>query len=165
MHGLRWSWADATDADELAQFACTPPDAPEPWVAEAEAYVRGWALRHAEHVVSHRDEAGTLVAVSAFDETVVGIPLRSPLDHPGWHLQVVAINREHQNQRLSPDVFAGTFEAMRDLDPNRVFVTANVHRNHVVSQRACAGAGLLPWFLRDQDYWVLLGEVPIPPPP
>jgi hypothetical protein len=133
-------------------------------VVEAEDYVRAWVLRRAQYVISHRDDAGALVAISAFDETVIGIPLLSPLDHPGWHLQVVAIAHDHQNQRLSLNVFRNTFQAMRDRDPDRVFVTANVHRNHVVSQHVCARAGLLSWIPLDQHYWVLLGEVPISPP-
>lgn len=162
---LRWSWAGDPDADEFAQFRCAEIEAADPWVMEAEAYVRSWVLRHARHVLAHRDEVGALVAVSAFDETVVGIPLLSPRDHPGWHLQVVAISHDHQGQRLSADVFSGTFEAMRGLDPDRVFVTANVHNRHLVSQRACAKVGLTPWLQRDEEYWILLGEVPASPPP
>ena len=113
-------------------------------------------------MLAHRNDAGTLVAVSAFDMTTIGIPLLSPLDHPGWHLQVVAISADHQNQRLSGEVFANTFAAMRQLDTDRVFVTANVHREHVVSLRACARADLTPWIQLDDHYWILLGEVPNP---
>lgn len=161
---LRWSWAGDADGDEFARFTCAEVESADPWVLEVEAYVRSWVLRHAHHVLAHRDEEGTLVAVSAFDGTVVGIPLLSPLDHPGWHLQVVAISHNHQNQRLSAEVFSGTFEAMRGLDLDRVFVTANVHGLHVVSLRACAQVGLTPWIQLDADYWILLGEVPPLPP-
>lgn len=155
---LSWSWATDDDADEFEQFSCSSGTA-EPWVREAEAYVRYSVLRRAQYVLSHRDDSGTLVAVSAFDAIVIGIPLLSPLDHRGWHIQVVAIAVDFQNQRLSQEVFAATFDAMSQLDPDRVFVTANVHGNHVMSNRACATAGLTPWVPLDDAYWTLLGEV------
>jgi hypothetical protein len=161
---LTWSLATDADADEFAQFACCQ-GAREPWILEVENYVRGWVLRRAQYVLAHRNEAGTLLAVSAFDETVIGIPLVSPLDHPGWHLQVVAISLDHQNQGLSQEIFASTFNAMRQLDVDRVFVTANVHREHVMSHRACARVGLTPWIPLDDAYWILLGEVPTDPLP
>jgi hypothetical protein len=49
---------------------------------------------------------------------------------------------------------------MRQIDAERVLLTANVHRNHTISRRACARVGLNPWTPLDEHYWVLLGEVP-----
>jgi len=157
---LTWSWATDDDADEFAQFVCSQGAAAPPWEREAEAYVRAWVFRHAQYVLAHRNEDGALIGVSAFDETVIGVPLLSPLDHPGWHLQVVAISLDHQNQGHSHEVFDGTFEAMRQRDADRVFLTANVHRQHGVSQHACEKAGLTPWIPLDDEYWILLGELP-----
>jgi hypothetical protein len=157
---LTWSFATEYDTGEFSQFTCCTDASAPPWVREAEIYVRDWALRRAQHVLAHRNGAGALVAVSAFDRTTIGIPLLSPLDHPGWHLQVVAILDDHQNQRLSREVFDNTFVAMTQLDVDRVFVTANVHRDHAVSLRACANVGLEPWIPLDDHYWILLGEVP-----
>lgn len=157
---LTWSFATEDDTGEFSRFTCCADASAPPWVREADIYVRGWVLRRARYVLAHRNDAGALVAVSAFDETTIGIPLLSPLDHPGWHLQVVAISDDHQNQRLSREVFDNTFVAMSELDADRVFVTANVHGEHAVSLRACANVGLLPWIPLDDHYWILLGEVP-----
>ena len=156
---LTWSWATAADAEEFENFACCG-ERREPWVLEAETYVRYWVLRQAQYVLTHRDEHGSLVAVSAFDEAVIGLPLQSPTDHAGWHIQVVAVGVEYQNQGHSAQVFASTFDAMRQLDPERVFVTANVHQDHVISNRTCARAGLTRWIPLDAVYWTLLGDVP-----
>lgn len=156
---LSWSWADDSDADEFSGFVCSDENS-EAWVLEAENYVRNWVLRRAERVLAHRDETGHLIAVSAFDSVVIGLPLLSPIDHPGWHLQVIAISTAHQNSRVSGEVYSGTFDAMRQLDSDRVFLTANVHRSHAASLRAAAKVGLEPWYPMDDHYWVLLGEVP-----
>ncbi len=156
---LTWSWATEDDADEFEQFSCSNGST-EPWVKEADFYVRYSVLHQAQYVLSHRDESGTLIAISAFDAIVVGIPVISPLDHPGWHIQVVAIADDNQNLGRSQEVFSGTFQAMGQLDSDRVFVTANVHAHHVMSNRACARAGLIPWVPLDDIYWILLGEVP-----
>lgn len=155
---LTWSWATDDDAEEFEQFSCSKEN-DEPWIQEVENYVRFWVLRRAQYVLCHRDGSGVLVAVSAFDEIAIGIPLVSPLDHPGWHLQVVAVTDGFQNQGFSQEVFQATFEAMGGIDLDRVFVTANVHREHDHSQRACGNAGLTPWIPLDENYWVLLGEV------
>lgn len=157
---LSWSWAGDADAEEFAAFVCCDRETADPWVIEAENYVRGWVLGHADHVVAHRNEAGVLVAVTAFDHSVIGIPIRNPLDHPGWHLQVVAVSADQQNQGLSSEIVSGTFEAMRSVDRDRVYVTANVHRNNRASLTACDRAGIQLWYQRDDDYLVLLGEVP-----
>jgi hypothetical protein len=156
---LTSGWATLGDREEFAEFECCKDDKPDPWVQEAETYVRGWVLDRAEYVLAHRNESGKLVAVSAFDKAVIGLPLMSPTDHPGWHLQVVAISKDDQGQRLSRDVFDATFQAMRRQNAERVFVTANVHQNHGLSLRACASVGLTPWIPLDDEYWVLLGEV------
>jgi RimJ/RimL family protein N-acetyltransferase len=155
---LIWSWATDDDAEEFEQFYCTGANA-QPWEQETENYVRFWVLRRARYVLCHRDESSALIAVSAFDENLIAMPVISPLDHPGWHLQVVAITVGHQNQGLSQEVFKGTFDAMKHVDPDRVFVTANVHQDHAFSRRACEKVGLSPWIRLDDAYWILLGEV------
>lgn len=157
---LRWSWAGEADSQEFAEFECSHGESAPAWVREAELYVRHWVIREAQYVLAHRDEAGDLVAVSAFDRTTIGLPLLAPTDRPGWHLQVVAIALRERGRGTSAEVFANTFSAMRQVDASRVFVTANVHREHAASQRACSNAGLTPWIPKDDEYWILLGEVP-----
>jgi RimJ/RimL family protein N-acetyltransferase len=161
---LVWSWADSTNDGEFSDFVCCEgPDA-EPWVQQAELYVRAWVLREAlPLVLTHRNEDGELVGVSAFERTVVGLPPATPedpVDHAGWHLLVVAVALDHRGSGLSQEVFAGTFEAMRQRDPDRYLVTANVHHQHHVSLRACANAGLTLWRPLDRDYWTLAGTLP-----
>jgi RimJ/RimL family protein N-acetyltransferase len=150
------------DADDFAAFSCWDGNPNAPWIEEAENYVRGWVLSNARHVLAFRDGEGHLVAVTACDERVVSVPLVAPADHPGWHLQVLAIELSYQRQGLSRDVLARTLDAMREIDPARALVTAHVHKDHDASLRSCAQAGLTRFFLKDDDYWVLLGEVPIP---
>jgi RimJ/RimL family protein N-acetyltransferase len=129
-------------------------------VREAEDYVRCFALRHADFVLAFRDDDGKLVAVSAFDRRDIELPLNAPTTHPGWHLQVVALAVEHQSKGFAADVFAQTFEEMRAIATERIFVTATVHRDHRASLAAAARAGLTQLVQMDEHYWVLLGEVP-----
>jgi RimJ/RimL family protein N-acetyltransferase len=147
------------DTSEFAHFSCCPNPG-EPWVREAEDYVRGFVLGHATWVLAFRDEQNELVAVSAFDPRIIEVPLAQPVAHEGWHLQVVAIALQHQAQGLSRMVFEQTFEAMRDIAGHRVLVTANVHRAHTASRRAAARVGLLTLLPLDDDYLILLGQVP-----
>lgn len=150
------------DEDDFASFSCWDGNPHTPWIEEAENYVRGWVLRSAKHVLAFRDKEGHLVATSAFDERVISVPLVAPVDHGGWHLQVVAVELGHQRLGLSRQIFTQTLEAMHELDPARSLVTASAHRDHHASLKACAQAGITPFFLKDAHYWVLLGEVPIP---
>lgn len=140
-------------------FACCGCGNEAPWTEEAENYVRGSVLRRSEHCLAFRD-AGELVAVSAFDPSTLGWPLNQPVDHPVWHLNVVAIALAHQSQGLSAEVFESTFEAMRQIDASRDVVTAFVHESHVASLNACARVGLEPLKPIDDDYWLLLGPLP-----
>jgi RimJ/RimL family protein N-acetyltransferase len=157
---VSWSFARLEDEAEFASFSCWDGVAGTPWVEEVENYVRGWVLRDARHVVAVRSEDDELVAVAAFDERSIAVPLVAPVDHPGWHLLVVAIRLDHQGQGLSREVFDAVFEAMRRVDPERVLYTAYVHRENRASMRACARVGLLPFHPKDEHYHTLLGEVP-----
>jgi RimJ/RimL family protein N-acetyltransferase len=150
------------DEDAFASFSCWDGNPGTPWIEEAENYVRGWVLSNAQHVLTFRDTGGRLLAVSAFDERVISVPLVAPADHPGWHLQVVAIDLEHQHRGLARDVLDQTLDAMHELDPERVLVTAHAHRDHRASLKVCANAGLVRFIPKDADYWILLGEVPKP---
>ena len=157
---LRRSFAVTVgDAEEFASFSCCPDDGPA-WVREAENYVRVYALGHANWVLAFRDEADELVAVSAFDPRVIEIPLVAPVEHDGWHLQVVAIALPYQGQGLSAFVYSETFAAMREVSQQRELVTANVHSLHTASRRAAARAGLDTLVPIDDDYIRLLGVVP-----
>jgi RimJ/RimL family protein N-acetyltransferase len=149
------------DEDDFASFSCWDGSTTTPWIEEAENHVRGWLLSNAKYALAFRDEEGHLVATSAFDERVISVPLVAPVDHPGWHLQVVAIDLEHQRRGLSRQILAQTLEAMHEFDPTRVLVTANVHREHRASLKVCARAGLTRFIPKDDQYWTLLGEVPI----
>jgi hypothetical protein len=160
---LTWSFArPEDDGDDFARFACWDGAPSTAWVAEVENYIRVWALRHAKYVVAFRNELGELVAVAAFDDRVIGVPLVNPVDHAGWHLLVIAIRLEDQRSGLSREVFDGVFAAMREVDPDRILYTAYVHRANRASFEACKRVDLLPLHLKDEHYWVLLGEVPEP---
>jgi RimJ/RimL family protein N-acetyltransferase len=158
---LSWSFATVErDANDFAHFQCWNGDPGLPWVEEAENYVRAWVLRRSENVLAFRDEGGALVAVSAFDPRVILVPIVNPVEHPGWHLQVVAIRLDQQGHGLSREIFTGTFAAMKSVDPNRVLYTANVHKDNRPSLRAGAAVGLLQFRRKDAFYLELLGEVP-----
>ncbi len=159
---LSWSFTGHDDDDEFGTFSCWDGDPSAPWVAEVENYVRAWALRDAQYVLTFRDDEGTLVAVAAFDKRVISVPIVEPIDHPGWHLLVVAIRLQDQRKGLSRDVFGGIFEAMRAVDSDRVLYTAYVHIANRSSVEACARVELLPFVQKDEHYWILLGEVPGP---
>jgi RimJ/RimL family protein N-acetyltransferase len=157
---LTWSFASRDgDGDEFAAFSCWDGSSDTPWVEEVENYVRHWVFRDAQHVLALRNENGDLVAVAAFAQRTIAVPLLAPVDHPGWHLIVVAIRLEDQRHGLSAEVFSAVFEAMRTVDPDRVLYTATAHRENVGSMRACERIDLLPFVLKDDHYWVLLGEV------
>lgn len=149
----------AADADDFATFRCCDRDTTTPWIAEVEDYVRVSALRHAIHIVAFRDEARGLVAVSAFDPVTIELPRCSPIETPGWKLQVVAICLQHQAQGRSEEVFQQTYDAMREVNPDRALVTARVHREHQASRAAAERAGLTLLMTGD-DYHTVLGEVP-----
>jgi RimJ/RimL family protein N-acetyltransferase len=111
-------------------------------------------------VLAFRDDEQRLVAVSAFDPRRIDIPLNAPVEHHGWHLQVVALDREQQGHGLAQVVFAETFAAMREVDPARILVTGNIHKDNSPSFAAAGRAGLTRLVPLDEHYWVVLGEVP-----
>lgn len=158
---LRWEFAERASHDQdFAEFACWDGRSGRPWIEETENYVRGWVLREATHVLAFRDRAGALLAVAAFDEHAVAVPLVEPVEQPAWLLRVIAIDLEHQRTGLSAQVFAGTFEAMREVDHDRVLVIARAHRRNRASLAACKSVEMLPFRAIDEHYLELLGEVP-----
>lgn len=125
--------------------------------------MRGSVLGHSEYVLAMRDEQGLLVAVSGFKRRLVEIvPVAQPIQQPGWHLHVMAVRLEHQQQEICGQAFVHTFDAMREIDDTRSLITAHVHKNHRPSLAACEKVGLEPLVPlgQDQDYWILLGRVP-----
>jgi hypothetical protein len=150
----------AADADDFANFQCWNGDRATPWIEEVENYVRVSVLRAAVWSVAFRDEKGKLAAVAAFDPVPIEVPLCNPVVNPGWKLQVVAIRLEYQAQGHSQMVFRETFEAMREANPDRILVTASIHRKHTASLKACERVGIAPFLPKDEHYWIALGEVP-----
>ena len=153
----------ALDVDDLAAFSCCTGADDPPWIREAENYIRVAALRHAGFVLAFRDDHGVLAAVSAFDLRDIHIPMSAPAPQPGWHLQVLALATGYQGKGHSADIFMQTFDEMRAIASERVLVTANVHNQHAVSIAAAARVGLTYLLPKDEQYTVLLGEVPEPP--
>jgi hypothetical protein len=157
---LASSFATAADRDELAQFVCWDGNPYEPWVEEAQNFVRAWMLSRTQHCLMTRGEARRLIAVAAFDPRVIGLPLVRPIDHNAWHIQVLAVSLPFQAHGLAASIFDQVFAAMRQLDPDRVLVTANVHRDNHHSLSACSKVGITPLVPVEEAYWLLLGEVP-----
>ena len=151
----------AGDVDDFAAFQCWSGQAGTPWIEEVENYVRVSVLSAALWTVAFRDEAGKLSAVSAFDPVPIEVPLCNPVENPGWKLQVVAVALDHQTQGRCREVYRETFAAMREADPQRLLVTANVHRQHAVSLKAAASAGLT-LLMPGDEFHLVLGEVPRP---
>jgi RimJ/RimL family protein N-acetyltransferase len=159
---LSWSYASPNhDRDEYASFTCWDGADGTPWLEEVQTFIRHWVLTRVPYVVSFRAGNGDLVGVGAFEERNIYVPLVEPVQHEGWHLQVVGIRLEDQGKGLSRSVFRGIFEAMRQLDDGRVIYTAHVHKDNVPSIAACARVGLDLLRPKDTHYWILLGEVPI----
>jgi RimJ/RimL family protein N-acetyltransferase len=159
--GLTWSFASRNnDEEDFAAFSCWDGSPDDPWAQEVEDYIQWWVLRRARYAIALRNEHDELVAVAAFDERVIAVPLVAPVDHSGWHLLVMAIRLEDQRRGLSSEVFSAVFEAMRAIDPDRVLYTAYAHRDNRASLRAGERVGLLRLRPKDEHYWILLGEVP-----
>jgi RimJ/RimL family protein N-acetyltransferase len=152
----------ALDVDDLAAFSCCAGDDDPAWIREAENYIRVAALRHAGFVLAFRDDQGVLAAVSAFDLRDIHIPLNAPAPQPGWHLQVLALGTKYQRKGHSKEIFLQTFDEMRNIASERVLVTAYVHTDHAHSIHACAQVGLTYLQPKDEQYKILLGEVPEP---
>jgi hypothetical protein len=152
--------AGLDDANEFDAFQCWNRDPATVWAHEVENYIRGRLLWHFENITLAFREDGELVAVSSFYPSTIGLPLVEPVEQPSWHLDVLAVQLERQRAGVAADIFEQTFAEMRDEDPERILVTGFVHRHNGPSLVACERAGLLPLRPLDDNYWVLLGEVP-----
>ena len=159
MIGWRPARDGERDQDSLARFCCWNSD-PEYWrTLEVENHIRGFVLSNSENVVLFEDE-GELLAVSAFGRTTIGIPLVDPRHQPCWHVDLVAVTLDRQSQGLSREVFAGTFERMRELDPQCFLITGLIHENNLASLNAAQKVGIMPFTPAGDGYWRVLGEVP-----
>jgi RimJ/RimL family protein N-acetyltransferase len=159
---LSWSYASSDhDREEYATFTCWDGADGTPWLEEVQTFIRHWVLTRVSYVLSFRDGTGGLVGVGAFEARNIYVPLVEPVQNAGWHLQVVGVRLDHQGKGLSRDVFRGIFEAMRQLDDERVIYTAHVHKDNAPSIAACARVGLDLLRPKDAHYWILLGEVPV----
>jgi hypothetical protein len=152
--------AGLDDAIEFDAFACWDRDPAAVWAHEVENYIRGRLLWRFENITLAFREDGELVAVSSFYPSVIGLPLVEPVEQPSWHLDVLAIRLERQRAGLAAEIFQQTFAEMRDEDQERILVTGFVHRENRPSFVACERAGLTRLTPRDDDYWIVLGEVP-----
>ena len=161
MIGRRPARGDEHDQDLLARFCCWNGDPEYWWALEVENHVRGFVLSNSENVVLFED-GGELLAVSAFGRTTIGIPLLEPRSQPCWHLDLIAVALSRQSQGLSKDVYAGTFDSMRNLDPQRFLITGLIHEDHSASLKAAQKVGLEPFIPVGDGYWRVLGEVPPP---
>lgn len=158
---MAWNRSPASpvlDIDDFAAFQCWDGDSATPWIAMVENYVRARVLHAALHTLAFRD-GDELVAVSAFDPIDIEIPLVEPIAQPGWKLQVVAIRLQRQRNGHSREVYKQTFEAMRELNPARSLVTAQIHRLHTGSMTAANRAGL-DLFLTGTEFHTMVGELP-----
>lgn len=159
---MRLGWAQAhpgSDDADLDGFRCWNGDPDVPWVQEVENYVRRHVLHDVPYVLAGRSGRDNLEAVAGFDRRVIAVPLADPVDQPGWHLQVIAIELASQGKGLFDETMRATFDIMRAVDPGRVLVTAHVHRENEASLKACARWELDVFQPLDEHYWVLLGEV------
>jgi RimJ/RimL family protein N-acetyltransferase len=153
---LARSFATLVNDGEFAAFECCG-DEPTPHSQEVENYVRGWVLSKARYVLAFRDEEGELVAVAGFNRTKETIGGPEPEVVDAWKLEVVAIRSDRQQQGLSREVFAGVWEAMREVNDYFNHVVASVHRDNKPSRQACANVGLHTHIDGGEDYVSLLG--------
>jgi hypothetical protein len=152
--------AGLDDATEFDAFACWDGDAAAVWAHEVENYIRGRLLWRFENITLALREEGELAAVSSFYASTIGLPLVEPVEQPSWHLDVLAVQLQRQRVGLAAEVFEQTFAEMRTEDQDRILVTGFVHRDNAASFAACERAGLMRLIPRDNDYWIVLGEVP-----
>jgi len=153
------SRASLQDDAAFAAFSCIAPGAPStPWLEEVDNYIRAALLRASDlHVLAFR-EGDNLVAVSAFYESRIGIPVVQPADHPAWHLEVLAVAHQRHRNGIGLQVLDHTLATMQELDPHIVFVVARAHADNDASIRLCAKRDIT-LFLPDGAYQVLLGEL------
>lgn len=152
--------AGLDDAIQFDAFACWDRDPTTVWALEIENYIRARLLWRFENITLAFREDGELVAVSSFYPSTIGLPLVEPIEQPSWHLDVLAIQLQRQRLGLAAEIFRQTFEEMQAEDPGRILVTGFVQRSNAASLIACGRAGLTPLIPRDDEYWIVLGEVP-----
>jgi RimJ/RimL family protein N-acetyltransferase len=153
--------ASATLADDadFARFACWNQSDVEPWAEEVENYIRGTLLHQANNYTLTFRAEDQLVAVASFYKSTIGLPLAYPADHPSWHLDVVAVTLQHQGSGHSLEVYQKTLQAMRDIDPDPILLTAFTHVDNHAAIESAKQIGLTPLCPRDDIYWILLGEL------
>jgi hypothetical protein len=71
---LASSLATAADRDELASFVCWDRNPNEPWVEEAQNFVRAWVLSKTQHCLISRDEAPNSVLTPGFESRAIMSP-------------------------------------------------------------------------------------------
>ena len=156
---LSRSFAGPDDDGYFAAFRCWDGSDGKPWLEEVENYIRGALLRQPDiYVLAFREE-GQLVAVSAFYKRTIGLPALDPIDHDAWHLEVVAVGFDRQQEGLSREVLEQTLAVMWEADPERVLIVGVAHRDNRAAFAACSQIGLLKFVQRDEHYWVLVGEL------
>ena len=151
--------ATEDDKGELAGFSCSTESPSEPWAQEAENFIRGWVVNHSEKVLLFRTMDAQIAAVTAFSSRQVEVPILEPQTHAGWHLDVVGVATELQGAGIGRLVIGSTFDEMRSVKPERVLVTATVHKENAAAMRCAASVGLTPLIAKDAHYWVLLAEL------
>jgi hypothetical protein len=153
------SFAGADNDADFAGFTCWDGDPENFFAEEAQNFIRGAMLWQFDSFNLAFRENGDLVAVSSFYRRTWPIPPPGP-ERPAWHLDVAAVSVERQRSGLSREVFTETFAVMREIDPERILVSAFVHRENLAAYGACAAVGITLWTPRDEDYVILIGEVP-----
>jgi len=153
---LEWRVASDDDAKLLAGFWCWS-GGEDYWAEEVENHIRGWVLSRSDVTLLFTEQA-ELVAVSAFSRR--NVDMRTAVV-PGWLLDVVAVDLHRQGEGLASEVFAGTFEAMKMADPDRVVVSAKVHDQNLVSRSAATRAGITALRPLADGYWEFLGTTPL----
>jgi len=153
------SFAGADDDADFADFRCWDGDPENFFAEEAQNFIRGAMLYQPDSYHLAFREDGELVAVSSFYKRSWPIPPPGP-ERPAWHLDVLAVACDRQRAGLSREVFEGTFEVMREADPDRVLVSGFVHRQNLIAYDACTAVGMTMWTPRDDEYVIVIGEVP-----
>lgn len=123
---------------------------------EVENHIRGWLLSQSDFTLLFLDQ-DAVVAVSGFSrrQVFLGTDLVQ-----GWILDVIAIDLHRQGQGLASDVYAGTFDAMKQADPDRVVVSARIHTQNLASRSAAIRAGIHALRPISAEYWEFLGTTP-----
>ena len=151
--------AGRDDDGQFAGFTCWDGDPAKPWALEAQNYIRGYVLRHSGIRVFKWCEGDSLVAVVSFGTRTLGLPLVEPTDYKVWHLEVTGVSVTRQGEGLGALVLRETLDVLSAEDPDRVLVTANVHKANLHAIRTLATAGITPLVPMDDAYWTFLGEL------